>query len=83
MDEVPPGDWQQELQALALSVPGVKDIDKYRLRKTGFEYFIDLHIGVAGELTVSEGHAIGHAVKEAILKAKPSVYDVLMHIEPV
>ncbi len=83
MDEVPPGDWQQELQVLALSVPGVKDIDKYRVRKTGFEYFIDLHIGVAGELTVSEGHAIGHAVKAAILKAKPSVYDVLVHIEPV
>ena len=83
MDETPPGDWHNELQTIALSVPQVRGIDKFRVRKTGFEYFIDLHVQVPGELTVSQGHAIAHAVKAAILKAKPAVYDVLVHIEPV
>ena len=64
-------------------MPGVVGINTFRVRKTGFEYFIDLHVDVPGELTVREGHAIGHGVKAAILKAKPSVYDVLVHIEPV
>lgn len=82
MDELPAGNWQQELQTLALSVAQVQGIDKFRVRKTGFEYFVDLHVVVAGELSVAQGHAIGHAVKAAILEAKPSVYDVLIHIEP-
>ncbi len=82
MDETPAGDWQGELTTIALTVPQVKGIDKYRVRKTGFEYFIDLHVKVPGELSVSQGHAIAHAVKAAILKAKPAVYDVLIHIEP-
>ncbi|UHG94661.1 cation diffusion facilitator family transporter [Spirosoma oryzicola] len=82
MDEAPTGDWQQELATIALSVPGVKGIDKYRVRKTGFEYFVDLHVLVPGDLSVSQGHRIAHTVKAAILQAKPAVYDVLIHIEP-
>lgn len=82
MDETPAGDWRQELSAIALTVPQVKGIDKYRVRKTGFEYFVDLHVLVPGGLTVTEGHAIAHAVKAAILKEKPAIYDVLVHIEP-
>ncbi|GAB3020655.1 cation diffusion facilitator family transporter [Spirosoma pulveris] len=83
MDETPEGDWQQELQTLAMTVPEVKGIDKFRVRKTGFEYFVDLHVRVPGNLTVSQGHDIAHAVKAAILDARPAVYDVLVHIEPV
>ena len=82
MDETPAGDWQKELRTIALTVPQVKGIDKYRVRKTGFEYFVDLHVLVPGGLTVTEGHAIAHAVKAAILKEKPAIYDVLVHIEP-
>lgn len=82
MDEMPAGNWQEELQRIALTIPQVNGIDKFRVRKTGFEYFVDLHVEVPGELTVKQGHAIGHAVKAAILEAKPSVYDVLVHIEP-
>ena len=47
-----------------------------------FEYFVDLHVIVDGNLTVREGHDIAHRVKDAILDAKPQVYDVLVHIEP-
>jgi cation diffusion facilitator family transporter len=83
MDETPAGNWQEELRTIALTIPQVKGIDKFRVRKTGFEYFIDLHVMVPGHLTVSEGHDIAHQVKDAVLKAKPAVYDVLVHIEPV
>ncbi|MBC3787043.1 cation diffusion facilitator family transporter [Spirosoma utsteinense] len=83
MDETPAGDWQPELEAIARQIPHVKGIDKYRVRKTGFEYFVDLHVLVPGELSVSEGHTIAHAVKAAIIAEKPAVYDVLVHIEPV
>ncbi|WP_421830040.1 cation transporter dimerization domain-containing protein [Larkinella sp.] len=61
----------------------VKGIDKYRVRKTGFEYFIDLHVLVEGHIPVRQGHDIAHRVKAVILEEKPAVYDVLIHIEPV
>ncbi|GAB3919364.1 cation diffusion facilitator family transporter [Larkinella terrae] len=82
MDETPPGDWQKELETIAMGVDGVRGIDKFRVRKTGFEYFIDLHVTVSGDIPVRKGHDIAHKVKEAILAEKPAVYDVLIHIEP-
>jgi divalent metal cation (Fe/Co/Zn/Cd) transporter len=33
-------------------------------------------------LTVSEGHAIAHRVKDRILQELPQIKDVLIHIEP-
>ncbi|PQA53377.1 cation diffusion facilitator family transporter [Siphonobacter curvatus] len=82
MDESPAGAWKAEIEAIALSVAQVEGVEKCLVRKTGFEYFVDLHLEVDGNLTVREGHAIAHRVKEAIRAQKPAVYDVLIHIEP-
>ncbi|MFC5409927.1 cation diffusion facilitator family transporter [Larkinella bovis] len=82
MDESPAGDWKAELEAIALTIPQVKRVEKCLVRKTGFEYFVDLHLEVPGELSVWQGHDIAHAVKEAIMEQKPAIYDILIHIEP-
>lgn len=82
MDESPAGDWQVDLEAIALKVPNVIRVEKCLVRKTGFEFFVDMHIHVPGDLTVRQGHDIAHAVKRAIMEQKPAVYDVLIHIEP-
>ncbi len=82
MDEAPAGDWVREVTDIALQVEGVMGIDKCFVRKMGFEYFVDLHVIVDGEQTVRFGHDVAHAVKRAILQAKPVIYDVLVHIEP-
>ncbi|OIN60537.1 cation diffusion facilitator family transporter [Arsenicibacter rosenii] len=82
MDEAPPGDWKREIEQIARAVPGVLGTEKCFVRKMGFEFFVDLHVEVSGELTVREGHDIAHAVKAAIQREKPYVYDVLVHIEP-
>lgn len=78
MDEAPSGD----VRALAEAVPGVVATEKCFVRKLGFEFFADLHVVVDGTISVREGHAIAHAVKAAIMAAKPAIYDVLVHIEP-
>ncbi|MBC7920787.1 MAG: cation transporter [Ferruginibacter sp.] len=83
MDAAPPSDLGKEVREIALRVDGVKAIDKTFVRKMGFEYFIDLHIVVDGNLTVREGHRIAHAVKDQIRQDKPSVFDVLIHVEPM
>ena len=82
MDEVPNGDWPQQIKQLARVVPGVVRTEKCYVRKMGLGFFVDLHLVVDGELTVRQGHAIAHAVKTAIIEQKPAVYDVLVHVEP-
>jgi cation diffusion facilitator family transporter len=66
----------------AEDVPGVRGVEKLLVRKTGLEYLVDIHVEVDPELTVREGHAIGHAVKDRLLERIVTVKDVLVHIEP-
>jgi divalent metal cation (Fe/Co/Zn/Cd) transporter len=83
MDEAPGGTWAEDVRALAEAVPGVVATEKCFVRKMGFEYFADLHVIVDGGISVREGHDIAGAVKAAIKQARPAVYNVLVHIEPV
>lgn len=66
----------------ALAVPGVRDIEKLRVRKAGLEYLVDIHVEVNPNLTVREGHAITHAVKARLIRELRPIRDVLVHVEP-
>lgn len=68
--------------AVALGVVGVKGVHKPRARRYGSSFQVDIHIQVDGSLSVAEGHAIGHAVKEAVVNAGLDVDDVVVHVEP-
>ncbi len=43
---------------------------------------MDIHVEVDSELSVRQGHAIGHAVKDRLVTRIVTVKDVLVHIEP-
>lgn len=81
-DAAPPEDLEKLVRASALGVAGVLGLEKCYVRKMGFEYFVDLHVEVDGDLPVREGHRIAHAVQDAILEENPRVAQVLVHIEP-
>jgi len=66
----------------ARAVQGVRGVEKLRVRKTGLEHLVDIHIEVDPEISVREGHGIGHAVKDCLMSRFPTVKDVLVHIEP-
>lgn len=83
MDMAAPEEMRDAVVQLALGVEGVGEIEKCRIRKAGLEQYVDIHVGVAADLTVREGHRIAHAVKDAIRGGHPSVADVLVHIEPI
>jgi cation diffusion facilitator family transporter len=72
----------QQVRREALAVPGVLGVEKLLIRKTGLEYLVDIHVEVDPEITVREGHAIGHAVKDRLLERMVRIKDVLVHIEP-
>ena len=66
----------------ALSVPGVLGVEKLRVRKVGLEYLVDIHVEVAPDQTVRDGHAIAHAVKDRVIGRIITIRDVLVHVEP-
>jgi cation diffusion facilitator family transporter len=71
-----------QVRAAAAAVPGVRGIEKLWVRKTGLEYLVDIHVEVDPTLTVREGHAIAHAVKDRLVGGMDLIKDVLVHIEP-
>ncbi len=82
MDKAVSDDLLEEIRTLAAQVEGVMEVEKCFVRKSGFEYFVDIHIVVDGNLSVREGHKIGHDVKDFIMQHKPLIYNVLTHVEP-
>ena len=83
MDEAQPDEVIQQIEATAKTVDGVLSIPMCIVRKMGFEWFVDIHIGVNGQLSVEKGHDIAEEVERIIKESYPQVYDVLTHIEPV
>ncbi|MGB7329575.1 MAG: cation diffusion facilitator family transporter [Rubripirellula sp.] len=82
MDQQASDEIVDRVRELSLSVNGVQDVEKLRVRKSGLEYFIEIHVEVEGHITVAEGHRIGHHVKDHLLIQMPRVRDVHVHIEP-
>src|ERR1044071_3980683 len=82
MDTAPAGKIVGSILAVANSVPGVVEVEKCYARKMGLDYYVDLHVGVDGNISVHEGHEIAHRVKNAIQQSDSRIADVLVHIEP-
>ncbi len=82
MDATPPVDIELSLRKTAMTVEGVKGLDKCNVRKMGLEYYVDLHVLVEGSISVRLGHQIAHAVKDELKLSNPAISDVFIHIEP-
>lgn len=82
MDTAPSSKIVDNVISVAKQVEGVIAIDKCFARKMGFEYYIDLHVIVDGNITVYKGHEIAHIVKDHLMKKIPQISNVLVHIEP-
>jgi len=82
MDAAPGGKIVRSIRAVASSVSGVVEVEKCHARKMGLDYYVDLHVGVDGNISVQAGHEIAHRVKAAIQQSDSRIADVLVHIEP-
>lgn len=71
-----------QIRQEAQTVPEVQGIEKLLVRKSGLEYFADIHIEVDPQMTVAAGHSVGHRVKDRLLDKFPAIRDVLVHLEP-
>ena len=82
MDRQADPEFVVQVRQLALETPGVRGVEKLFIRKSGLEHFVDIHVEVAPDISVREGHAIGHAVKDRLISQIVTIRDVLVHIEP-
>jgi divalent metal cation (Fe/Co/Zn/Cd) transporter len=82
LDTAPRGEIVLKIQEAAASVEGVMNVEKCLVRKMGISFYVDLHVGVDGSISVKEGHDIAHRVKDAIKETDTRIADVLVHVEP-
>ena len=82
MDEYLYDDLLEEIKEESIKVEGVLDTEKCFIRKAGMKYHVDLHAIVDGRISVREGHAISHKLKDHLKHEIPNLGRVLIHIEP-
>ena len=82
MDTMPDESRINTIRSVALTVPGVRGVEKCFARKTGLKYHVDLHLEVDPNITVRESHGIATQVRIHIKESLPWVADVLVHVEP-
>ena len=82
MDKQVYGELVTRIRDFSVQVPGVLGTEKCHIRKSGMKFHVDLHVIVNGHMTVLEGHAIAHRLKDHLLMELPVLADVLIHIEP-
>ena len=70
------------MRSTAGAVEGVTEIGKCRIRKSGLGMFVDIHVVVDGGMSVRDGHALSHQVKDRLMNEVAGIQDVLVHIEP-
>jgi divalent metal cation (Fe/Co/Zn/Cd) transporter len=81
MDAELPPDVSQHMLELACSVPGVLGAHDLRTRVSGNQWFVQLHLELPGELTLSVAHGISDQAADAIHAAYPRA-EVLVHADP-
>lgn len=70
------------IAALAEGFPGVYGFHDLKTRVAGSRVFVNLHIEMDGAQSLDDAHAIGAALRRAILQAYPRA-DVIIHKDPV
>lgn len=73
----------QQLKKLAVQVRGCERVDSLHIRRYGSTVVVDLRISVSGQLTVTEGHDVAHAVRNLLINQVDEVSDVLVHVNPL
>jgi cation diffusion facilitator family transporter len=82
MDEQVYDELVEEIREVALTVEGILGTEKCYIRKSGMEYYVDLHARVDGKISVSEGHFLAHKLADELKEKIPTIGNVLVHVEP-
>ena len=82
MDRAPAGEVSTRIASAAMAVPGVLAIEQLRVRGSGLDHAVDLHVQADPNLSLHDAHVLSGRVKAAIRQAVPTAVSVLIHMEP-
>jgi cation diffusion facilitator family transporter len=72
----------QQISDVIAKIECVKGFHKVRSRKLGSSIYLDLHLEVDGDLSVSKGHDVTEDVQKALISSNSKIIDVMVHLEP-
>jgi ferrous-iron efflux pump FieF len=81
MDRELPSAMRAHIRKLALDHPEAQGLHDLRTRRAGSDLFIELHLELAGHLSLEQAHDITHQVEARIRQAFPEA-DIVVHQEP-
>jgi divalent metal cation (Fe/Co/Zn/Cd) transporter len=82
MDRAASADVVGQIRAAALSLPSVLGVEKLRVRTSGINYLVEIHVEAPADLSLRDSHVLAGRVKSAIRTALPRVSEVVVHMEP-
>lgn len=80
LDSAPAG-MDQNIRAAVEALPGVLNCHDVRVRRSGSMLFVDLHVLVDGNQTLTQAHELTETIEAAIHHISPGA-DVTVHPEP-
>jgi cation diffusion facilitator family transporter len=80
LDTAPAG-VREKIKTRVESIPGVKDCHRIRVRSSGPQFFVDIHVLLDGTQTLEAAHALTETIENAIEEDLPGA-DVTVHPEP-
>lgn len=72
----------EKINACAMNIPGVENIDLLRTRVFGNKIYVDMEIAADGNKTLDETHAVAERVHDAIEQEFPKVKHIMVHVNP-
>jgi len=75
-------DMRTKIEQIILQIDGIEKVHQLRSRSMGHDIIIDVHILVAPNISVSEGHYIAQHVHFALMDSLARVKDVTVHVDP-
>jgi cation diffusion facilitator family transporter len=82
MDAAASPETHATVRHLATAVPGVRGVDKLRVRRSGLALLVEIQIVVDPAITVHAGHKLAHEVQDALIAASLAITHVAVHVEP-
>ena len=69
------------IEKIAADFPGIEGFHDLKTRTAGSQVFVNLHVEIDGDLSLHDAHAIGAALRRAIIEKFPQA-DVIIHKDP-
>ena len=81
LDSAPKG-MNEKLETVIYSVPGIENVHSLRVRRSGPNLFIDVHVLVDGQMPLEKAHTLTEIVEREVDRVAPQA-DITIHVEPL